>query len=240
MKSLPSAVLFDHDGVLVHSENLHAKAWDLLFETMGLDFDVADIDWQHYAGKPAPVLIEEIFRKHSRNPKFHNFSLEERDALALKKNNFYFQLAQNGALEPVEGVFELLDFLKSRNIPCAVVSNAKQRELNFSLTTLKLTSYFTCVLSRDDVPSPKPHPSAYLTGAAKCGVPPTECLAIDDSPTGLISALRAGIPAWALSTTFPESALRAPVPGAPDLKVLEISRNLKEIYLRFSALENKS
>jgi len=210
VKVLPKAFLFDHDGVLVKSEKLHEEAWIATLKNLGLDFDIDLIEWPRLVGLPAPVLLERVFRTYSKNPTLHALSQSERDAIAHNKNDAYLTLAQS-RLEPMHGARELLQFLHDQNIPCVVVSNAKTRELEFSLTTLKLKPYFKAVLSRDDVPAPKPSPLAYLEGALRCKTQPHLAVALDDTPTGLESALRAKIPAFAIGDTFPAHILMQPL-----------------------------
>src|SRR5690606_24790410 len=113
------------------------------------------------------------------------------DALALKKNDYYLESAQT-QLAVYPGVREGLSWAKSQGIPCGVVSNAKRRELMASLKLLKLEEFFGVVISRDDVPKPKPDPGPFEYAALSLGAKPSECIAIDDSPTGLEGALLAG------------------------------------------------
>lgn len=206
MNSLPHAVLFDHDGVLVDSDKFHNLAWKNLIASMDLDFNPDHIDWNGLIGKPATLLLQDIFRTHSRNPDLINMSVEDREKIALKKNDIYLSIAK-GNIQTIPGAHELLEWLKIKSIPCVIVSNAKTRELNFSMTELKLGSYFTAILSRDDVPEPKPSAKAFLHGANLVKKDPSHCLALDDSPTGLIAAIRAKTQVIGVTTSFTQDHL---------------------------------
>ena len=86
------------------------------------------------------------------------------------------------------------------------------------------------IASRDEVPIPKPDPALYLYCAASLSVEPEDCLAVEDSPPGLESALLAHIPSAAVLTTFPRPAVESPVPGRPDLKPIWIGPSVTQVF----------
>jgi beta-phosphoglucomutase len=218
-------ILFDHDGVLVSSEHLHFEAWKEMLK--GLGINIQDSHFNQMVGRPAPKIMESLLDEFRPGWKPEDYDI---DALALRKNDIYLKLAQQG-LAAYPGVIEGLKKLKSKGIKCGVVSNAKRRELVFSVERLKLSEYFDVVLSRDDVTRPKPDPIAFESGALQLGLLPSECLAIDDSPTGLHSALLAGIPCVSITSSYPEHYLTKPVPGRPDLKPFKIFGSMTEFFL---------
>lgn len=219
----PHAVLFDYDGVLVASETIHFLAWKQLLEGLKLPFDT---DLLHQSiGKTAPQILAILLEKHRPGWDPLEFNIAE---LAQRKSELYLPLARS-QLQPYPGVIELLEWLKSQGIPMAVVSNARSKELKATLKTLHLFPYFQEVVSREDVPAPKPDPTPYLFAAATLGVDPLSCLAIEDSPPGLEAALIAKIPAAAVLTTFLREALEHPVPGRPNLKPHWIGPSIQEL-----------
>jgi beta-phosphoglucomutase-like phosphatase (HAD superfamily) len=111
-----------------------------------------------------------------------------------------------------------------------VVSNAKRRELKASLSLLKIEEYFKVVLSRDDVPRPKPDPGPFEFAALSLGAAPADCVAIDDSPTGLEGALLAGCVTASVTTNYPRSALESPVPGRSDLRPVWIGDTMEAFF----------
>jgi len=76
------------------------------------------------------------------------------------------------------------------------------------LTVLHLQEEFDFVATRDDVDNPKPHPEIYLLVANELGVPPQQCLVIEDSPTGVQAAKSAGMGVIAVTTPFTRDAFR--------------------------------
>jgi len=89
------------------------------------------------------------------------------------------------------GARELLLELKERGVPCALVTMSYQRFVAPILEQLP-PGTFDAVITGDQVTNGKPHPEPYLAGAAALGVPPEQCVAIEDSPTGAASAHAAG------------------------------------------------
>lgn len=226
---LPRAILFDHDGVLAQSEALHWKAWKILLRQLGLPYIEADI--RKMVGHTAPQIMEAILNQHRPgwDPKIYDIH-----ALAFEKNNHYLVAAQT-ELEPYPGVPELLSWLKQRGIRRAVVSNAKRRELDSALRWLGIHEHFDVIISRDDAGRPKPDPTPYLMAAASLGLEPGECLAVEDSPTGIESALVGKIPAAAVLTNFPRHAMETPVPGRPDLKPIWIGESIQALFKALQA-----
>jgi HAD superfamily hydrolase (TIGR01509 family) len=86
---------------------------------------------------------------------------------------------------------ELLHALGEAGIPCGLVTMSWRRFVDAILPSLP-EGIFGAVVTGDDVARGKPHPEAYLTGAARLGVDPSACLALEDSPTGARSAWDAG------------------------------------------------
>ncbi len=227
-------VLFDHDGVIVSSEPLHRAAWQRLFAD--LDIPYREQDFLDRIGLPAPIILKDLVGQ-----KLGELSRDQIDQLCLKKNDYYLEIAAQGlALNP--GISDLLEYLKSEKIPCAVVSNAKKRELEFAYDRLGIRGYFQGIYSRDDVPAPKPDPRAYAFGASSLGLLPEDCLVIEDTPTGIQSALLGGISAIGLLGSFPLEYLENPVPGRPDLKPIWIARTPQGIltWLKAFRIAEKS
>lgn len=220
----PKAILFDHDGVLVTSEELHFLAWQQLLKDLGLPWK--EVRFEGLVGRPAPFILTTLLDQFKPGWSPAEFDV---DALALKKNDYYLNYAQT-QLGLYPGVREGLAWAKAEGIPCGVVSNAKRRELKASLSMLKIEEYFKVVLSRDDVPRPKPDPGPFEFAALSLGVSAAECVAIDDSPTGLEGALLAGCVTASVTTNYLRRALEEPIPGRTDLRPVWIGDTMEEFF----------
>ena len=221
---LPRAVLFDNDGVLIASESLHWAAWGALLEELRIPYRLEDIASQ--VGKTGPQIMGSLLDLYRPGWKPAEYDL---DALALRKNDIYLTRVPT-QLRAYPGVRELLAWLRSQGIKTAVVTNAKRREMDTSLRALELTSLFDSLVSRDDVPKPKPDPSPYLTAAALVSVEPKDCLVVEDSVTGIEAGLVARIPSAAVLTSFKRHELEQPVPGRPDLRPVWIGDSILHLH----------
>lgn len=229
--TLPRAVLFDHDGVLVRSEPLHWQAWRELLRELGLPYVEAEI--REMVGYTAPEIMTAILNKYRPGWDPQVFDVH---SLAQRKNNRYLESAQT-ELQLYPGVRELLAWLRANGIGTAVVSNARRRELEAALRWVGILDQFDVVVSRDDAGIPKPDPTPYLMAAAALELEAHECLAVEDSPTGIEAALMGKIPAAAVLTNFPRSVMETPIPGRPDLRPVWLGESAAEL---FEALRGKT
>jgi len=102
----------------------------------------------------------------------------------------------------------LLTELRDRAVPCALVTMSYESLATTVIGGLHADS-FAAVVTGEQVVDGKPHPEAYLTAAARLGVDPTQCVAIEDSPTGIASARAAGCVVIAV----PHTVSVSPAPG---------------------------
>jgi len=123
------------------------------------------------------------------------------------------------------GARELLAELRRRGVPCALVTMS-YRVLADAVVRGLPEGSFAAVVAGDDVTHGKPHPEPYLTAAARLGVLPADCVAIEDSPTGLASAVAAGVPALGVTHLVPlqASAGRHLVPTLDGITPGELGR----------------
>ncbi len=116
------------------------------------------------------------------------------------------------------GARELLDALRAAGIPCALVTMSYREMAQAVLDTLP-EGTFEAVVTGDEVTHGKPHPEPYLAAARALGVEVTDCVAIEDSPTGVRSAVAAGVPTLAVPHVVPVPAIVGAV-QAPSLRGL--------------------
>ena len=220
----PRAVLFDYDGVLVASEPIHLSAWLQLLDELGLPRDQKII--QAAIGKTAPEILSQILDRYRPGWSAIDYPVHQ---LAQRKNDIYVIIAEQ-ELSVYPGVVEGLQWLRSQKIAVAVVSNGRRKELERTMRHLGLFEQMDEVVSRDDAKASKPDPTPYLFAAACLGVEVQDCMAVEDSPTGLESALMAKIPTAALMTNFSREAVERPVPGRPDLQPVWIGQSIIQYF----------
>ena len=94
--------------------------------------------------------------------------------------------------EVKKGLFEILDYLKTNNYRIAVATATERDRAESYLKKINAYKYFDAIICGDMVKNGKPAPDIYLTASEKLGLPSTECVAFEDSPNGIKSAISAG------------------------------------------------
>ena len=175
-------VLFDVDGVILDTECLYSRFWREACHFYGFPMTQAQALQLRSLNKTAgQEKIQALFGPTADYATIRRKRIELMDAFVAK---------EGVAAKP--GIYALLDALDARGIPCAITSSSPRQRLESYLGPLNLYHRFAKVVTGYDVPKGKPEPDIYLRGAAELGLAPEECLALEDSPAGILSAHRAG------------------------------------------------
>lgn len=190
------AVIFDLDGVLVTTDELHFAAWKALAEELGIKgFSKADNARQRGVSRMASleVVLEKTDRK---------FSDEEKAELAEKKNDMYVKsLSKLSRADVLPGVFRFIEYIKSKDIKAAVGSASKNTPLILEKT--ELADKFDAVSCGLDTTRSKPDPEVFLIAAEKLGIEPKDCVVVEDSDAGVEAAKAGGMYAIAVGAAEP-------------------------------------
>ncbi|AFC87023.1 HAD family hydrolase [Frateuria aurantia] len=177
------AVIFDMDGLLLDSETLAMDS--LVSAGQALGYDIPYSFCRRMIGIPADVCREMVFSTYGRDfPLQQFFEVHE---VHLR------ELVDSGKLGLKAGVIELLDYLDRHRIPRAIATSSSRVRTDHHLALVGLLQRFDHIVTRDDVSRGKPDPEPYLTAAAKLGVTPADCLALEDSYNGVRAAHAAAI-----------------------------------------------
>lgn len=183
---IPSAVLFDFDGILVDTEWAIYQAWVETFERHGhalpLSLYTRCIGSDFDAWSPK-VHLEDLTKLD-----FDWLVLDEDRQVRIRK-----ALEREG---PMEGVVAVLEHLQQMKIGMAVVSSSSHHWVDGWLERLDLGKYFREVICKGDAKKIKPAPDLFLAAAEKMKTAPGACLVIEDSLNGLLAAKAAGAKAW--------------------------------------------
>jgi len=180
MKKTPRAILIDLDGTLADTKPLLFQAYETLLSYYGRkgtqeEFDALD-------GLPLSKGMEKLRELHEIDDNLTSM-------LALHANLF---ASNHKHAAPMPGAEALLKAAQSAMIPCCVVTSASTDIATSWLNQNKLNKYVAFVISSDNVTHGKPAPEPYLIAASKVGHHPELCLALEDSESGLNSAVAAG------------------------------------------------
>ncbi len=189
--ALPGAVLWDMDGTLVDTEPSWIAAEYALVAEHGGTWS----DEHAHALVGNPLLVSgEYIRRHG------GVDLPVEVIVEQLLDRVVADVRRSVAWRP--GAHELLLALRDEGVPCALVTMSWTRLADAVLAVLPADA-FAAVVTGDQVRHGKPHPEPYLTAAARLGVAPGECVAIEDSQTGVASAHAAGAAVVAVPHVVP-------------------------------------
>jgi HAD superfamily hydrolase (TIGR01509 family) len=181
--SLPAAVVFDNDGLLLDTESVWTRAEQDLFEGRGMEFTPADK--RKLVGTSAEIAGA-VLERRLDEPGQAAALIEELNAIVVAE-------LEHG-VEAMIGARELLRRLRERGTPIGLVSNSPLAFVRRSLELVGFEGHFDVVLSAHDVAAPKPAPDPYLEACRRLGVEPApSVVALEDSPTGVAAARAAGL-----------------------------------------------
>ena len=208
-------VLFDMDGLVLDTEKLYSRFW---------------MEACHFYG--FPMTPQQALKMRAANSRLsqetlHGFFGPRADYTTLRDKRIELMDAfiKEHGVEAKPGIFELLDFLDDRGIPAAITSSSPSERIEAHLSSLGLYHRFAKICSGYDMPRGKPAPDIYLQGAASLGLPPEQCLALEDAPLGIESAYRAGcIPVMIPDQDQPDTETRAKLYAKADslLDIIEL------------------
>jgi HAD superfamily hydrolase (TIGR01509 family) len=191
------AVIFDCDGVLVDSEPLGLRSLQQVLHEVGVERSLDSL--ARYSGRSHGETLAELEAESG-------VALLE-SAVSKQMDERYIRLVEAEGLHPCPGIPQLLSWLSAHEIPFTLASSGPRRKVLFSLQSTGLETAFPYFLCGDDVVRAKPAPDLYLAAAVLVGVDPTECVAIEDAPSGVRSARAAGMQVIGVTTSFGVSAL---------------------------------
>jgi beta-phosphoglucomutase len=194
--SQPLLAIFDHDGVLVDSLDLHQTAWLEMGRRAGLELTPAFI--HETFGMTNPSIFRRLLGE--------NISQSEIDRLGTIKEVCYRDAAK-GNLSLMTGVRELLDRLTASGVRLAIGSSGVLPNLELTVSQCDLEGRFVAIASLEDITNGKPDPEVFLVAAKKAGGSPARSVVFEDAPVGIQAAKAAGMWAVGVGTTHPLESL---------------------------------
>ncbi|MEO8494430.1 MAG: HAD family phosphatase [Planctomycetota bacterium] len=196
-------IVFDFDGVLVDSEPLHHRALQEVLQPHGVQIDFETFR-RDYVGLDDETFFRRVWEMASLPEEQFNL----RRLKAAKSKALELQISHG--VKSFPGVLDLVAELREL-VPLAICSGSRRSEIVSLCSNLPrptILDLFTCVVTRDDVPASKPDPAGYRLAVERLGRHPAECLAIEDTNTGIEAAHRANLRVMALATTHPIEKLK--------------------------------
>ncbi|MCX5750125.1 MAG: HAD-IA family hydrolase [Candidatus Saganbacteria bacterium] len=202
-------IVFDMDGVIIHSESLHRKAWDQVLRNRGRSYP-QHVDYRRdISGGSTRNAVARLFPEVEGNESEVLVITGEKRCLYREQLQVYMSAGRFNELA-IPGVTRLIGEIAEKGIPVAVNTSTAREETIQILTALDLLHRFNVVVSGSQVKNTKPHPEGYLTAASSLGLSPERCIGFEDAALGLrsLNAARYGR-IVAVGTIFSEEELRS-------------------------------
>jgi beta-phosphoglucomutase len=185
------AILWDLDGVIVDSGELHHHSFEVVLADYGLKFPYEI--FQKTFGRNNDSVLEMVIGEKP-DPVW-------RDTVNKRKEEWFCQNI-HGRLKLLPGVIHWLNWFDEKGIPQAVASSAPMENITRSLDEFQLSNYFQAVISGNRIEG-KPNPKVFLRAAASLEVSPEKCIVIEDTIHGMQGAFAGGMRCITVATTLP-------------------------------------
>ncbi|HEX3731074.1 MAG TPA: HAD family phosphatase [Opitutaceae bacterium] len=173
------ALVFDFDGLVIDTESALIDAYADIHAKYGMPFE-------------RQAFLESVGHADYAFDPWHAFEKRaDRAALEVERQQRNRERMLEQPLLP--GVVALIDGAAAAGLKLGVASNSRHPHVDGNLKRLGLFAKFQATVCREDVPSPKPEPDVYRLAVNRLGLRPHECVALEDSQTGILAAHRAGL-----------------------------------------------
>ncbi len=197
MPGMSFGAIFDWDGVIVDSSVQHEAGWERLAVEEG-----ESLPEGHFTksfGMKNERVIPAIL-KWTDDP-------GEIRRLSLRKEELYRIIALETGIQPLDGVVAFLAALAVAGVPCVIGSSTHRLNIEVFLDAMGLRSYFSDIVSAEDVSHGKPDPEVFQMAAARIDRRPDQCVVFEDAHVGIEAGLAGGFTVVAVAGTHPRETL---------------------------------
>lgn len=194
--SPPFLAIFDHDGVLVDTLELHQQAWLDLGRRTGLGLTAEFI--HETFGMTNPCIFRLLLGDAISDAEMARYS-------ELKEE--CYRSRAKGRIALIDGVREVLDALTAAGSRLAIGSSGVRENLDLTVRECGLEGRFAAIAALEDITRGKPDPQVFLLAAARSGVSPARSVVFEDAPVGIKAAKAAGMYAVGVTNSHPAGPL---------------------------------
>lgn len=183
-----AAVIFDLDGTLVDSEFAWGVSFKNILKTLGVE---TSEDHPQETGVDVKTNWQRLIEKFKIST---NLTLDELEFLTFKELENHIE-----EIDIKDGAFEFIGNLKDQGYMIGLATSTNWTIVDKIFEHFGMADFFDSVTTGEEVQNPKPAPDIYLLAAEKLGTEPQDCLVIEDSPSGVSSAVEANMKVIAIS-----------------------------------------
>lgn len=177
--------LFDLDGVITDTSELHYQSWQRIADELGVAFDRAANE--QLRGLSRPESLAALLGARAEE-----FDDTRKSEILRQKNEDYLErVARLGPGDVFGGISDLLRELRSRGVRLAVASSS--RNARRVIERLGIVELFDAIVDGNDAPRSKPHPQVFCVAAERLGLLAERCVVIEDAESGVAAGLAAGM-----------------------------------------------
>lgn len=185
MRDSPGAAIFDLDGVLTDTAELHYLSWESLARELKLPFDRRANE--ALRGLSRMASLERLLGHRSGE-----FSPAQKEDLCRRKNEDYLRrVSRMTPLDLLPGAAALLRGVRAAGLRVGVASSS--RNARAVIERLEIEPLLDVIVDGNDAERSKPHPQVFLLAAERLNVAPAQCVVIEDAESGVEAALAAGM-----------------------------------------------
>lgn len=190
------AVVLDMDGLMLDTEPLYKVAWQQASRELGFELD--DLAYSSLIGRQTADCEQELVRRFGAEFPLARFQ--------TRWAELWDVTARERGISIKAGLLEFLSFVDDHGLPAAVATSSDADYTEFSLRCADLAGRFSVVVTGNQVARGKPAPDIYLEAARRLGIPPADCVALEDSDAGILAASAAGMMPLCIPDLKPPSA----------------------------------
>ncbi|MBW3569043.1 HAD family phosphatase [Candidatus Parcubacteria bacterium] len=186
------AVIFDMDGLMVDSEHLHSRSFEIVLNNHGVKPELNESGIIQTLGVGTPKNWEKLKEKYNLKDSVEKLTRQKHDA--------YVKLIPE--ISDMPGLKPLLKDLKKSKIKLAVASGSSKHNIDEILNLLNIKSYFDAVVSGEELDNAKPAPDIFLEATKHLNVTPANCIILEDAQSGIKAGKAAGATVVAVPNRF--------------------------------------
>lgn len=175
--------VFDLDGTLIDSMPIHFAAWTAGLRNSGFQYEFSEEFFYSLGGVPTKRIIEILNEKHGTHM--------DPETVMHEKERIYLEMLPG--VPRIDPVVAFAERAVAKGIPVSIASGGPRPVVDTALRGAKLDHLFSIIVTPENVKHGKPSPEMFLLAAQKMGVPPRQCLVLEDAELGRQAAVAAGM-----------------------------------------------